>query len=82
MWSNMTNSIEKAVSTALSYIQKNASFEIQKAFSIVIMSTAATTWGFKLSEVVDKASDETGYSSKTVSSPHLHVTYVTICGML
>ena len=31
------DTIDKAVSTALSCIQMNASFEIQKAFSIVIM---------------------------------------------
>ena len=61
-----TDTIGKAVSAAPSYIQKNASFVIQKAFSIVIMSTAATIWGFKLSEAADKASDVTGYLSKTI----------------
>ena len=41
---NHTNVFNKGMQCLLSFIEHNASIELQKAFSIVIMGTAITSW--------------------------------------
>ena len=48
--SDCTHTIHQGACYLQSYIQQNASFELQKASAIAIMSTAMTAWGLNISE--------------------------------
>ena len=49
--------ISDASGSLLEYIQRNASFEIQKAMAITIMTTAITKWGCSVLEAASQAAD-------------------------
>ena len=50
---------DKGIQCLLSFIEQNAFIELQKAFSIVIMDTAITSWNEQISDACEKASNVT-----------------------
>ena len=58
---NHTNVFDKGIQ--YTFIERNASIELQKAFSIVIMSTEITSLNGSICDASEKASNVTGYSS-------------------
>ena len=48
------------------YINRNATYEAQKAMAITVMTTAITKWGCSILEAANRAADCCGFSSKTV----------------
>ena len=50
----------------LSYIQKNASYEVQKAVAVSLMATAMTTFGQDITNAARVASEYTQFSEQTV----------------
>ena len=49
-----------------SYMQRNTSMEIQKAFAISVMGTAMTEWGYNITEAAQLAADVVGYSAQVI----------------
>ena len=58
--------ITECIEYLMSYIQRNASYEIQKASAISIMGTAITAWGCSIEEAVTRAAACTGFASETI----------------
>lgn len=50
----------------LSYIHRNASYELQKAYAITVMSTAMCSWSYNISDAGKIASQCTQFSAQTV----------------
>ena len=50
----------------MSYIQRNASYEVQKSVAISIMATAMTKWGQNITSAAQTASECTQFSPETV----------------
>ena len=50
----------------MAYIQRNTSYEVQKAATITIMATAITLWGCSIAEAATRAADCTGFYSETI----------------
>ena len=59
---------KKGLDYLLSFIEQNASFELQKALGIVLMGTAMKDWGEGICDAAIKASQVSGYSDRTIRS--------------
>lgn len=51
---------------AAAYVQRNASYEIQKAYAISLMTTAMSAWGCSVNEATRIASDCTSFNPETI----------------
>ena len=58
--------ISSITETLLTYIQRNVSFEIQKAIAIAVMTTAIGKWGCSVVDAASHAADCTGFSTERV----------------
>ncbi len=57
---------KQARNTSQNILQKNAAFDVQKAFAIQVFTTAISTWGQGILEACKTASDVTGFSNESI----------------
>ena len=57
---------DKSASMLLSYIHRNASYEIQKGLAVSLMATAMTKWGYSITDAAQIASEYTDISPGTI----------------
>ena len=57
---------DAGASKLMSYIHKNASYEVQKAVTISLMVTAMTTWGYNITNASRLASEYSKFSQETI----------------
>ena len=66
IYKNSRDAFDKGAEMLLSYVQRNASYEVQKAVAISLMATTMTTFGDDMSTAARVASDYTQFSEHTV----------------
>ena len=60
------SSIRSGTDHLIAYIQRNASYEVQKAWAISVMGTAMSTWANGIMEAAKYAAECTGFSVETI----------------
>ncbi len=66
IFKNKRNVFTKGVECLTSYIERNASYEIQKACAMSVMTTAMTAWGCSIIEAASIAAEATSFSEQTI----------------
>ena len=66
IFKNSREAFDLGAGMLLSYIQKNASYEVQKAVAVSLMATAMTTFGQDITNAARVASEYTQFSEQTV----------------
>ena len=60
------SSIRSGTDHLIAYIQRNTSYEVQKAWAISVMGTAMSTWANGIMEAAKYAAECTGFSVETI----------------
>ena len=66
LFKNSRGAFNRGAEILASYIQRNASYEIQKAYAVTLMATAMTSWGCNIREAASYAADCTDFNPETI----------------
>ena len=66
LFKNSRSAFNRGAEILASYIQTNASYEMQKAYAVTLMATAMTSWGCNIHEAASYAADCTDFNPETV----------------
>ena len=83
IFKNHEEVFKKGLDYLLSFIEQNASFQLQKALGIVLMGTAMKDWREGVCDAAIKASQVSGYSDRTIRSwiSHIYKVFLMCCLM-
>ncbi len=70
LFKNSKEAVGKGADILMSYILRNASYEVQKAYAISVMATAMTTWGCRVTDAAKIASEYTSLTQKRFVAGH------------
>ena len=57
---------DRGMDSLVMYVERNATWELQKAFAILVMGTALVDWNEGVCEAAQKASNVTHFSEHTI----------------